>query len=224
MFLHSENQQLLWQTLQKSQYLVELTQKFPGYSEVWFRGISEQFYTQLITNNQRLPSTAQELLETNKHAILFMVADMKKILEYGKQENTWYSDITTYSSDSMRFPETRRQLGELNEKRFVKYQSEYNRLLETPKVPNPNLPSEEIDSKITNMEELVKDHIKRREMDLSTFSTTTQSTTNKPLAKLRILDELDNTAINIEDVGEEGNKKKTVHWPDEPTVASHPFC
>jgi hypothetical protein len=230
MFLHIENQQLLWHTLQKSQYLVELNKKYPGYGEVWFRGISEQFYTQWITANKSLPSNAQDLLETNKHAILFMVADIKKLLEYGNAENTWYSGISAYSSDTMRFPETRRQLGEINQQKFVKYQSEYNRFFEPPKRPLSEIRTEELDSKITNMEELVKEHLKRRDMDLTTFIPPQQPTAKlKILNELNELDELNVSAIETETEPEpepetepiiEQRKediKKVVHWSEDIT-------
>lgn len=213
MFLHIENQKLLWQVLQKSPYLVDFTQKYPGRREIWFRGISENFYIQWIQNNQSLPSNAQELLEINKLAISFMIADLKKLLEYGRGEET--ANYTAYLSEP---PRTRRELGEMNERLFVKYQTEYNQLLKQPNAPSRELPTESVDSKITNMEELVKEHAKKRDMDLSIYSPKTppSNTDHTKPTRLRILGELDNTAISIEEYKELDDKKKSVHWSVEP--------
>ena len=208
MFLHIENQQIIWQTLQKSPYLVEFTQKFPGHRETWFRGVSEQFYMYMIKNNRHIPSNAIELLETNKQAIMFMVADLKKLLGYSQESSREVAlSYAPYPS------QTRRQIGEMNEQLFNKYQTEYNQLLEGPKVAIKELPSESTDSKITNMEELVKEHVKRREMDLSVYSPKTAQP-EKNVNRVRILNELDTIEMSIEEYVEEG-KKKSVHWSND---------
>ena len=82
MFLHVENKELLWKTLQRSPYLVDFSNKFAGYREVWFKGIMETFYTQWISQNNRVPTNARELLEINKSALHFIIADIKRLLGY----------------------------------------------------------------------------------------------------------------------------------------------
>jgi len=205
MFLHTENQQLLWQTLQKSPYLVDFTQKFSGYREEWFRGILEQFYTQWISQNNPLPSNARELLEINKHALQFMVVDLKRLLGYSSSSQTFKKnaeyDVTTYN-----VAEERKRKEDAFSANFNQYQSEYNRLLERPVLPVKELPVESADTKIKNMDELLKEQARLREMDLNIYPAQ-QNTLQSP--KLKIMDEIERIEMQIED-----NPKKTVQFSD----------
>ena len=204
MFLHIENQKILWQTLQKTPYLVEFTQKYSGQREIWFKSMSEQFYTQWISNHSRLPTNAVELLEINKHALQFMVTDLKRLLGYTFTEIT--SPIESYN-----VVEEKQRREEVWSSNFNKFQYEYNQLLKQPAVPLRELPSESADSKIKNMDELLREQAKMREMDLSTYLP--QKNTKPQSGKIRILDELGNIEMHINSQ----NKKKTVRWLSEAT-------
>lgn len=206
MFLHKENQQLLWQTLQKSPYLVEFSQKYAGYREEWFKGIVEQFYTQWISQNKSLPTNARELLEINKSAIQVMVADIKRLLGYSsvplvKTESISrkvdsFAELPTYN-----IAEERKRKEDEWSSSLTQYQTEYNRLLERPVLPVKELPVESIDEKLDNIEELVKQHTKLREMDLSTHSS---PTSQQSTMKIKIMNEIN------PDESLQGNK--SVHW------------
>ena len=202
MFLHAENQQLLWQTLQKSPYLVEFTQKFAGYREAWFRNVSEQFYLQWISSNSsRVPTNARELLEINKQALQFMVTDLKRMLGYGQNSGptTNVSNANIPIIPTYNVAEERQQREDKWSTDFNKFQSEYNRLLERPALPMRGLTSESGDEKIKNMDELLQQHEKMRDMDLSIYS----PPPNTP--KLKIMDELERLDIEEKQI-------KSVHW------------
>ena len=241
MFLHKENQTLLWNTLQKSPYLVEFTQKFAGYREEWFRGSIEQFYTQWISRNNRVPNNAKELLEINKYALQAMVADLKRLLGYNtsqqfgtpisaqpngvdfptyQKRNTAQSELPTYQTkvaaqSELPTYQTRVAASEtlptydVNAERkqredewstnFNKYQTEYNQLLKQPAIPTRGLPSETGGEKIKNMDELIREHAKMRDMDLSIYSPPPPQNSpilDKPVPKLRILDEIERIEID----------------------------
>jgi hypothetical protein len=170
MFLHPENQQLLWQTLQKSPYLVEFTQKFAGYREEWFRSIIEQFYTQWISQNTRIPSNAHELLEINKNAIQMMVVDLKRLLGYSgvspeqKHTQTAGTYILSYN-----VAEERKKRDDVWSENYSRYQTEYNQLLMRPAAPPGEFPIETADPKIKNMDELVREHAKFRDIELQQY-------------------------------------------------------
>jgi hypothetical protein len=205
MFLHAENQQLLWQTLQKSPYLVEFTQKFAGYREAWFRSVSEQFYLQWISSNSsRVPTNARELLEINKQALQFMVTDLKRMLGYGQNSGptTNISNANIPIIPTYNVAEERQQREDKWSTDFNKFQSEYNRLLERPALPMRGLTSESGDEKIKNMDELLQQHAKMRDMDLSIYSPP-PNTPNTP--KLKIMDELERLDIEEKQI-------KSVHW------------
>ena len=198
MFLHTENQQLLWQTLQKSPYLVEFTQKFAGHREEWFRGVIEQFYMQWISQNNPLPSNARELLEINKLALQTMVADLKRLLGYSPHQAVRQHPHHTEPNYDIRpydIAEERKQREDAFSANFNKYQSEYNSLLKQPEVPIRSLPIEPVGEKIKNMDELLKEQARLRDMDLGIPQTQNQQ--QPPVAKLRILDEINEDPIRM---------------------------
>jgi hypothetical protein len=180
MFLHKENQQLLWQTLQKTPYLIEFTQKFAGHREEWFCSVLEHFFTQWISKNGNIPTNARELLDINKHALQFMVTDLKRVLGY--QSTNTASPVGILSPYNV--AEERKRKEDSWSTNFNQYQSEYNQLLKKPALPVRELPSTTSDEKIKNMEELLKEHEKMRDMDLTIYMPA------KPVTKLNIMDEI----------------------------------
>jgi hypothetical protein len=249
MFLHIENISLLWQLLQKSPYLIEFSQNArPGYKEIWFRGVSEQFYEKWLSQNSRIPSNSKELLEMNKQALQYMVLDLKRLLGYSsirgltterrQVENSSIHGLTTERSQVENFNPApilkpvalsdmpsynvaaeRQQREELRSAQFNNYQTEYNRLLEKPQLPDTKLPSLSGDDKITNMEELVKQHLMLRDMDLAIYSKDDDQQPPSPLVnntnkhvvstKLKIMEEIENADIEIRDFAE---VPRSVHW------------
>ena len=224
MFLHAENQQLLWQTLQKSPYLVEFTQKFAGYRDAWFCEISEQFYTQWISENGRVPTNARELLAINKRALQTMVADLKRLLGYTSSSpqidglNAEGPNMNPYN-----VAEERKRREDKHSEDFNQYQSEYNQMLRSPAVPMRGLPSESTDAKIKNMDELLEEQTRLREMDLEKYGTKPQQTKDIQTKdantigdmpqKLKIMDEIERIEMEIVSFSEDAPRgSKSVRW------------
>ena len=220
MFLHTENQQLLWNTLQKSPYLIEFTQKFAGYREEWFRGTVEQFYTQWISQNNPLPSNARELLEINKHALQAMVADLKRLLGYSGSLSTQNIVQNTYDVNA-----ERKQREDAFSANFNKYQTEYNQLLERPAVVARSLPSESGGEKIKNMDDLLKEHARIRDMDLEIYAAPPPPQKQKPhqiqmSPRLKIMDEIERIEMQIDNDADanafyNNNNNKSVRFSNE---------
>lgn len=220
MFLHAENQQLLWQTLQKSPYLVEFTQKFAGYRDAWFCEISEQFYTQWISENGRVPTNAHELLAINKRALQTMVADLKRLLGYSSSPQV---EAIGPTMNPYNVAEERKRREDKHSADFNKYQSEYNQMLQRPAVPMRGLPSELSDAKIKNMDELLEEQTRLREMDLAKYVTKTPPTKNiQPNnanaivddmpPKLKIMNEIERAEMEIVSFSEDTPRGKSVRW------------
>ena len=224
MFLHAENQQLLWQTLQKSPYLVEFTQKFAGYRDAWFCEISEQFYTQWISENGRVPTNARELLAINKRALQTMVADLKRLLGYTTISSP-QSEALSPTMNPYNVAEERKRREDKHSEDFNQYQSEYNQMLQRPAVPMRGLPSESTDAKIKNMDELLEEQTRLREMDLEKYGTKPQQTkdiktkdantiSNMP-QKLKIMNEIERVEMEIVSFSEDASRgNKSVRWND----------
>ena len=209
MFLHIENLEILWNALQKTPYLVEFTQKtILGEKERWFRGICEQFYRQWTEQNGTIPTNSRELLEINKVALQYAITELKRTLGYSQTaiaNHTRGDEFASYNVTA-----ERKQREEARSSEFNQYKSEYERLLERPVVPANHLPSLTSDEKITNMEELVQQHLKMRNMDLTLNS-------NEPLVKatpikasltpkLKIMDSIENVDMEISALSSFSNK------------------
>lgn len=221
MFLHVENLEMLWHALQKTPYLVEFTQRAgsPGEKELWFRTISEQFYAQWISQlGGKPPVNSRELLAMNKRALSHIIQELKRELGYWQKPATIRTDdLSPYNVAA-----ERKQREDARSNEFNQYQSEYNRLLERPPIPTNSLPSFTGDEKITNMEELVQQHLKMRNMDLTMHSN--EPTANAPTSntnftakppKLRILDSIETIDLEIGTVTSEEyplKSQKAVHW------------
>jgi len=262
MFLHTENHQLLWQTIQRSPYLIEFAQKYTGHREVWFRGILEQFYTQWISDNGSVPTNARELLEMNKYALQTMVADLKQTLGYsgsitervwseaGGQQNVGIRDryAETQSENVMRsynVADEKKRREDKQSSDFNQFQSEYNKLLKSPDLPMRELPSESVNEKITNMEELIQEHKRMREMELEKYlgPSTAKVLQNPNMPpKLKIMDEIERIEMEIGTIPERGSShvgsresshvgsresshvgsreslSKSVHWSSDNTI------
>jgi len=173
MFFHAENQQILWLAIQKSPYLLEFSQKYAGHKETWFQGISEQFYSQWISQNGPVPANAKELLEMNKRALEYFVLDLKRLLGYHESVSDPLSSYNVAKEKQTR--------EETNASKFNHYQAEYGRLLQRPAVPQNGLQSESAaNQKIKNMDELLAEQAKLREMDLAAFSSKPTVSETKP--------------------------------------------
>ena len=228
MFLHVENLEMLWSALQKTPYLVEFTQKtILGEKERWFRGICEQFCREWTEQNGKMPTNSRELLEMNKRALQYAITELKRALGYSQTaaigNHTRGDEFVSYNVAA-----ERKQREDARSSEFNQYKSEYERLLERPVVPINHLPSLTGDEKITNMEELVQQHLKMRDMDLTLHSNeplvaaTTIKTAFTP--KLKIMDSIENVDMEIATLssfsaeGESFNSvdsrqmPKSVHW------------
>ena len=219
MFLHIENQTILWNSLKKSPYIVEFQQKYAAHRETWFRGIVEQFYTQWISQHQSIPQTANELLEMNKAALKIMVSDLKRLLGYHSAslvaaQNNSVGKTEPFAPYDVASEKKKREDKWSSE--FSQYQEEYNRMLAGPVLPRNVLAAETMDERIQNADELLAEYAKRRELDLPAFTPPANTASSQPPAqppRLKILDEIRPPPPNT----------KTVSWSERlESAASEP--
>ena len=133
-----------------------------------------------------------------------MVADLKRLLGYNQTSvNPRTPAIDVLSPYNV--AEERKRKEDTWSANFNQYQSEYNRMLEKPVLPMRELPSETGDEKIKNMEELLREHAKMRDMDLTIYTPAPtvppkREDSIKSVIKLKILDEIENVHDEIENV------------------------
>ena len=136
LYIHPENQTLLWNTIRKNPKFQELSIN----KDEWFSTIIKAFYEKI----QYLPPlTNQDLLQINRQTISYMMEQINALLV-----------------DRPKFAESKKVVNE-----FTTRQQEYESALK-PKLPPIADFSEKIsDDAIQNMDELLQQQIRQREYD-----------------------------------------------------------
>jgi hypothetical protein len=210
MFTHIENQQILWSVIQKSPFFIEFRH---ANREAWFQDTFSRFYRE----NPLQPRNKRELLEANKAVLQYMTEDLKRRLGY--QKETLAIEMSLHPTFNV---EEEKKAKEAREKAaYANFQSQYHQMLQTPK-PGMMRLTEQSDEKIKNMDELIQEQIRQREMDLVAFSNQTKGVEDPKYKKIRILDTEDisqEIATIIQDATtpfvEESLNTKTVNWSQE---------
>lgn len=78
LFIHKENQTLLWELIQQSPHWTEFSHTYNGHTQLWFKNIISLFYDKYWTVYCQTPMTIDDLKNVNKEVIMFMNADIKK--------------------------------------------------------------------------------------------------------------------------------------------------
>lgn len=80
LFIHRENQTLLWETLHKSPFWSAFEMNMGENTQLWFRNIMSQFYDRRWETRPDLQMTVDDLKQMNKEVILYCVQDIKRCL------------------------------------------------------------------------------------------------------------------------------------------------
>ena len=145
-YISVENQTMLWSTIQKIQLLHE---KIPtNQQQDWFKNILGMFYQQNI-------NIKYDLRQLNKDTIGYMINTLKQDPEIQIQ--------TDRNTDRLTGIQIERQTEAQTERRFVERQQDY---VKKEMQPPPNFKEALDDGVIENMDELLKQQLKRRELDV----------------------------------------------------------
>lgn len=150
LFLHKENQNILWNFLHKSPYFIEFQQKYPNQKTEFFNqamaSISREMYFH--------PTTVEQLTEINKEALGKMIGKLKQVLGYSAWNQYNVGDEKTQRVEAM-------------ENKFNQYEQQYHEMLKAPKAPDLDLNLGIKDGKLSgDMEELIKRQTEMRERDI----------------------------------------------------------
>jgi hypothetical protein len=80
LFIHRENQTLLWEMLHKSPYWTMFETNMGGNTQLWFRNIISMFYDRRWETQPDLQMSVAELKQLNREVILFCIQDIKRCL------------------------------------------------------------------------------------------------------------------------------------------------
>ena len=198
LYIHPDNQNLLWNILHKNQAFANLD---PQYKTQLFKTNIEQIYREI--GGKHLPSA--ELAEYNKRTLRNIVlppppsrVQMQPLASPGARMQPLASDRvqmqppalaqtrepeygaanthSTISAASFSTQESRNMLKERqSNEQFAKYQEDYNTMF-VKKEPKPLEFAEKEDTKIQNMHELLEKHKREREQELQLHAETMKNT------------------------------------------------
>jgi hypothetical protein len=151
-FISSKNQEMLWKTIQKNPLFGQVLT--PEHQPLWFREIIGNFYTD---NKKELSNV--ELLELNKNTLRYMVHNLKEKLS--KQNGNVFDNPINEPINDRIEPKSSSYQNE-----FEKLQNDYNTMHKRVVPREPNFKEEINDEKISNMDELIQQQLKERELDV----------------------------------------------------------
>ena len=152
LFISPENQEMLWKTIQKNPLFSNVLT--PEQQPLWFREIIGNFYT----DNKKILSNI-ELLELNKNTLRYMVHNLKE-KNNNIDGNRFNNPINEPINDRIEPKSSSYQ----NE--FEKLQNDYNTMHRRVVPREPNFKEEINDEKISNMDDLIQQQLKERELDV----------------------------------------------------------
>jgi hypothetical protein len=174
LYLKSENQELLWRTIHKTPLIDNYFRAYaPGSRERWFQDVVKSF-------SIRNPTIANQeaLARVNRDTIAYMVSELKA--EAPSQPPQQHptppqsNPQTIPIGNEYREPTTIYSRSNANKDefadKFTSRQKEYESMLQKPAVPDIKFSEKLEDGVIQNMDELIQQQIKQRELDIANYS------------------------------------------------------
>jgi hypothetical protein len=183
-YIHNTNQTLLWNTVNK---IPEFQNLSPPKKDFQFKQIIEYFYHKC--NNKPILSI-QELQQINRDTILAFIPNNKK--------------PPLHPNKSSNFVESKQ---EQSQRQFEERQNVYKQMNAKPELPSPEIfKMKEEDTAIENMDILIKQYQKQRDIEFPPPST------SLPKKKVRILNDVNIDVFETDIIDLELEKKKNVSW------------
>lgn len=219
LFVSAENQELLWNLIHKNplaqQHFTQITTES---KEEWFKYIIRHFYTQLQHRN----ISVSELQRINQDVLLFMLNSIRDKMQTMNQQPSPTTPMQSHTNI------LRKDTSNTIQDAFATREQEYSRLLEKTPPKEVNFADALEEPVISNMDELVKAHIQKREHELRAYA---PPPVHQPI---RIDKSQENISIQVDELngGDAGSQryKKNVSWSSsnqeiapEPTVSIQEF-
>ena len=157
LFVHFDNQTILWKTIQQHPniHTIPTTEQ-----SSWFKYHIQTVYEKIPTAKFLTPISTEELNELNKNTIRQMIQDLIP----RETERVAEVDVTKFPVNTIR----RDQVNSTSNihDRFKEKQQEMESLLQVQPPSKVEFKISEIDEPITNMEELIQQQLRQRELDM----------------------------------------------------------
>jgi len=210
LYVSAQNQKLLWDVLHKNPLI---SQVFPNPSqqrqkEEWFKSVIQLFYEQNKYRNIKV----RELNDVNRETLIYMTTKLREYLAPRAQTNTPIATPTNTNISTPPIVPDNRQ--DFFNQQFSARQKEYEQMNEK-KIPETIEFSDKLeDEPISNMEDLIKQHMRMREDELKQYAPPPPlPSTGSGIEPIKI-DNKTNIVLEAVDIAE-AKPKKTVRWTSE---------
>jgi len=211
-YVTTENQKLLWNVISKNPIVNDFFSINPYKKDEWFKSIIKMFYDK---NTGRMLNQT-DLLMLNKSTISYMIQNIKEktLSKPSAQIQLDQNFLKPYSITENKVEKIGNQ--------FEQKQVEYNSLFDR-KVPEAPEFSEKQDKPLSNMDELIQQHLREREEELRKYAPLPlvqepqKALPTQQSNKLKIEQSPDTINIQIEEIPEPDTSDrliKTVSWSD----------
>ena len=190
LFVHNKNQELLWSVINKTpifqQVFANSTRNEP---ELWFRAHIQSFYQKI----QYMNFSSQDLPEYNRELISIM---MNNLNEFAKEQyvptqpvvnnQPMNSPMTSPTYQSSQLPYTVENKQEAYNRQFDERKREYDMMTSKPELPKVDFGGNVKDSAISNMDELIKQHMQQRDAELQKYAPPPMENMIQPGSQIKI--------------------------------------
>lgn len=177
LYIHPENQELLWNIINKNSQIQQYFYSYPpNAKDNWFKQIISSFYEK----NQNTVFSQEQLLDINKNTILYMINDVKRNIQY-KEEQKKQELLNQQSYQKQSYPEnfntdylkpfsvTENKEDKFKEQ-FQQYQNNYNSMFDKKTPKSVDFREKINDTQISNMDELIQKHLRERDEELKRYA------------------------------------------------------
>jgi hypothetical protein len=207
-YLNIENQRILWNAISMNPDF----DKCDINKRDWFETILSNFNTKFESPD----ITTQELMLLNRETIDYMVQYLKSAKNVKSDDFQTFSNDSHFTSESFLVPQViqeKNMRSEHLDKKFSSIQEEYKALNFRPVPQEIDFRYKDKDEPIMDMEILLQQHMKDRNLLESTPSTRNQTEfTSKGPVKLTILSDIINLDVPIHDLDTNSVSQKRVEF------------
>ena len=169
LYIHPENQELLWKIVNKNPMIQEYFMRYPpNIKETWFKQIVSAFYDK----NRNITFNTENLYEINRDTLNYMVQDVKRNVEHMQQQQ-----MRPPAQQVPQMPLT--GIPGRDDKKEEKFVSQYNQFQNEYYSMFDKKPPDSIDFREKfndpppisgNMEDLVQKHLRERDEELKKYA------------------------------------------------------
>lgn len=212
-YVHPENQQLLWNILQNTELITQFFSKYePIHKERWFKSVIQMFYEK----NKHIHIDLQELNRLNRETLSYMVNSIRDRIAEPPTSPLSYTpspvpSLSQPPSTAFSRENIQNSRQEVFQSQFQERQKEYESLLDKKKPSEIDFREKEKDTAITNMDDLIKNHIQQREEELKKLQINIQPPASSPEPLTNELEKQPSSPV-VE------TEKKKVSWSSDAPV------